>query len=63
MSNGNLVLTRRPGASILIGDDITIRVVRVVGQQVHLSISAPKELRVDRNEVRERILAEQRAAL
>lgn len=61
--NGNLSLSRRPGESILIGDDITLTVTKVLGQRAYFNVSAPKEIRVDRDEVRERIEAERMAAL
>ena len=49
-----LILTRRPGENICIGDDITIAVLEVQGQQVRLGIAAPKNVPVDREEVAER---------
>lgn len=56
-----LVLERRPGETIVIGDDITVMVVRVRGDVVRIGVEAPKELRVDRLEIRERIDRERRA--
>jgi carbon storage regulator len=50
-----LVLERRRGERIMIGDDITIRVVEIHGETVQLGIEAPKEIRVDREEIRRRI--------
>ncbi len=47
-----LVLTRSKDQSILIGDDIIVTVVGVAGGQVRLGIDAPKEIKVDREEVR-----------
>lgn len=55
-----LILTRRIGETIMIGDHITVTVLGVNGNQVRLGIEAPKTVRVDREEVRERILREQR---
>ena len=52
-----LILKRRPGESVKIGDGITVTVLAVTGRQVRLGIEAPKDTRVDREEVRERILA------
>ena len=49
-----LVLTRRPGETLCIGDDITVTVVEVNGKQVKISIEAPREVSVDRAEIRER---------
>lgn len=56
-----LVLTRRPGESIMIGDNIIVTYVKsnFGGNQVTLAIEAPKEVPVHREEVLERIKAEQ----
>lgn len=53
-----LILTRRVGEAVIIGDDVTVRVIEVRGMQVRIGIDAPREVRVDREEVRERINAE-----
>ncbi len=53
-----LVLTRRLGESINIGDDIKITVVDIDGKQVKIGIQAPKEISVYREEVYERIKKE-----
>ena len=53
-----LILTRKLGEQITIGDDITIMLLEVKGTQVKLGIEAPKELQVHREEVYERICAE-----
>jgi carbon storage regulator len=50
-----LVLSRRIGEEIVIDDNIHITVVAVNGGKVRLGITAPKSVRVDRQEVRERI--------
>lgn len=50
-----LVLSRKRNESIKIGDEITVTVVDVRGDKVRLGIAAPKEVRVDRSEVREAI--------
>jgi carbon storage regulator len=50
-----LVLTRRVGESIAIGDDITVTVLSVFGNQVRLGISAPRDVAVHREEIFERI--------
>lgn len=55
---GFLVLTRRPDESVIIGDDIVVRVLAINGQQVRLGIEAPKDVPVHRDEVYERIRAE-----
>jgi len=49
-----LVLARRVGQEIVIGDDVQIVVLEVRGNQVRLGITAPPSLRVDRQEVRAR---------
>lgn len=46
-----LVLTRKKGQSIIIGDDVEITVVEVFGDQVRLGIKAPKEIAVHRKEI------------
>ncbi len=49
-----LVLTRRIGETIKIGDDIDVTVLDIQGGQARIGIDAPREVRVDREEVRER---------
>jgi carbon storage regulator len=51
-------LTRRPNEVICIGPDIQVRVLGIKGIQVRLAVSAPKEVSVDRAEVRARKEAE-----
>lgn len=51
-----LLLTRRIGESVIIGDDITVTVVECKGRQVKLGIDAPKHISVDRTEVRKKKL-------
>jgi carbon storage regulator len=53
-----LVLTRRPGQSILIGDGVEVVVVRVEGDRVVLGIEAPREVRVVRGELLRAVEAE-----
>lgn len=53
-----LVLSRKAGEVCIIGGGISITVLRVVGNQVRLGISAPADVRVYRQEVHERILTE-----
>jgi carbon storage regulator len=57
-----LVLTRRVGEWITIGDDVRVRVVSTKGDQVQLGIEAPREVAVHRGEVFEQIRAELDAA-
>jgi len=55
-----LVLTRKSGESIRIGDDIIIRVVEVKGNQVRLGIEAPRQFRIYREELYQKISRENR---
>lgn len=57
-----LILTRRPGESIHIGDDITITILGVKGNQVRVGVNAPKEVAVHREEVAERIATQKAVA-
>ncbi len=58
-----LILTRRVGESVMIGDDITLTVVEVRGDAIRLGIDAPRNVDVHREEVyRELKAANQRAA-
>ena len=50
-----LILTRKVGESVLIGDDISISVLSVRGNQVKLGVQAPKEVSVHREEIYQRI--------
>ena len=50
-----LILTRKVGESINIGDDITITSLGVSGQQVRIGINAPKDVAVHREEIYQRI--------
>jgi carbon storage regulator len=57
-----LVLTRKLGESIRIGDDIIVKIVDLDGRHVKLGIEAPKSIAVNREEIYERIQRENRAA-
>lgn len=53
-----LILTRRVGESVMIGEDVTITVLRVKGNQVRLGVNAPRTVSVQREEIFERIKQE-----
>jgi carbon storage regulator len=53
-----LILTRRVGEQIRIGEDITVVVLGVKGSQVRVGVEAPKEIAVHREEIYEKIAAE-----
>jgi len=57
-----LILTRRVGETVVIGDDVTVTVLGVKGNQVRLGVNAPKEVAVHRQEIFERIQKEQEEA-
>ncbi len=54
-----LILTRRVGEAVTIGDEVTVTVLEVKGNQVRLGIKAPRAVSVHREEVAERIRREQ----
>ena len=54
-----LILTRRVGESLMIGDEISVTVLGIRGNQVRIGVNAPKDVSVHREEIYERIKAEQ----
>jgi len=53
-----LILARRPGEEIMIGDEVRIVVHQIVGGQVRIGITAPRDVPVHRREIYDRILDE-----
>ncbi|MWV17534.1 carbon storage regulator CsrA [Pseudomonas sp. L-22-4S-12] len=53
-----LILTRKTGETLCVGDDITVTVLEVKGNQVRIGINAPKHVEVHREEIKKRIDAE-----
>ena len=58
-----LVLTRKPGEGIVIGDNITIKIVELKGGGVRIGIDAPKDKKIYRQELYDRIIDENKAAM
>jgi carbon storage regulator len=54
-----LILTRRVGETVMIGNDVTVTILGVKGNQVRVGINAPKTIAVHREEIYERIKREQ----
>jgi carbon storage regulator len=57
-----LILTRKPGESLYIGDNIKITIVEIKGHQIRVGIDAPSDLRIYREEIYLQILEENKAA-
>jgi carbon storage regulator len=58
-----LILTRRVGESLMIGDEITITVLGVKGNQIRIGVNAPKDVSVHREEIYLRIQQEKKEKL
>ncbi len=54
-----LILTRRVGETLMIGDEVTVTVLGVKGNQVRLGVGAPRDVSVHREEIYQRIQNEQ----
>jgi carbon storage regulator len=53
-----LILTRKVGEALMVGEEVTVTVMGVKGNQVRIGINAPKDVEVHREEIYERVQAE-----
>ncbi len=56
-----LIITRRPGEKVMLGDDVVIEVIEVSGSNVRIGIAAPKSVPVYREEIWRQVRAENQA--
>ena len=54
-----LILTRRVGETLMVGDDITVTVLEAKGNQIRIGVNAPKDIAVHREEIYQRIQQDQ----
>jgi carbon storage regulator len=57
-----LILTRKPGESLYIGDNVKVTIVEIKGHQIRVGIDAPPELRIYREEIYQQIIEENKKA-
>lgn len=57
-----LILTRRIGESLMIGDDVKVTVLNIQGGQVRIGVDAPKQIEIHREEIYRRIQTEKSAS-